>query len=146
MEVSGWINVWLKSVEESFHITITAACSADEFSVTSLFIVPGKQFNRAFVYHLCLPNAAIKKSPKGFTNSSVLIQWLLNFEQNIHGFVRMSIVLVYGGYGSHYSPNIVAKSIELKFIIILLPENSTHLILPLDISIFKPFKQFLKYS
>ena len=40
--VTGSKNVWLKSVEASFHMTIVSCVSANGFSVPPLFILPGQ--------------------------------------------------------------------------------------------------------
>ena len=51
---------------------------------------------------------------------------------------------MYDGYGSHYDDEIIQKAISLKIILVLLPANATHLVQPLDVAIFKPFKTYLK--
>ena len=68
----------------------------------------------------------------------MLIKWILHFEQNIPVFVKIPIVLVYKGCENHYSTYIMTKSMVLEIILILLPEDSTHLVHPLDIVIFTP--------
>ena len=65
-----------------------------------MFIVTSKLLNRLVVYKCCLPNATITTVPKGSMNASVFIKWLLHFEQNIPGCVKIPIVILYGGYGS----------------------------------------------
>ena len=54
------------------------------------------------------------------------------------------IVLYYGGYGGHYFLDNVTRYIELKATLVVLSENLSHLIYPLDIAIFKTFKTFFK--
>ena len=61
-------------------------------------------------------------------------------------YVKRPIVLVYDVYVSHYNMDTVEKSIKLIIILVLLPSKSTHLIQPLDISVFKPFKTELKHQ
>ena len=58
--------------------------------------------------------------------------------------VNRPIVLVYDGYGSHYNTDIVERAINLRIILVLLPSNSTHLIHPLEILVFKPVNKELK--
>ena len=79
-------------------------------------------------------------------NSNVFIKWLDHFSSNVSSHVNRHIDLVYDGYGSHYNTDIVEKAIELRIILVLLPSNSNHLIQPLDILVFKPFKTELKHQ
>ena len=54
------------------------------------------------------------------------------------------IFLVCDGCASHYNGEIVKKSVELKFILVILRSNATHLIHPLYMAVFKPFKLVLR--
>ena len=142
--VHGSKNVWSKTVEAHSHLTIAACVSGIGFVVPPLFIVPGKRLNRDLMDACEIHGSTICTAPKGFMNSSVFLRWLEHFERTVPGSVKRPLVLVYDGYGSHYNDEIVAKAIQLQIILVLLPANSTHLIQPLDISVFKPFKTVLK--
>ena len=39
---------------------------------------------------------------------------------------------------------LLKTAVEIKLILVLLPANATHLIQPLDIAVFKPFKSVFK--
>ena len=77
-------------------------------------------------------------------NSNTFIKWLDHFSLNFPSHVKRPIVIVYNVYVSHYDTDIVEKLIGLRIILALLPSNSTNLIKPLDISVFKPFRMELK--
>ena len=47
--VTGSKNVWSKSVEASFHMTIVACVAANVLSIPPLFIIPGQQLNRTIM-------------------------------------------------------------------------------------------------
>ena len=79
-------------------------------------------------------------------NSNIFIKWLDRFSSNVPSHVKRRIALVYYNYGIHSNTDIVEKLIKLKIILVLMPSNSTHLIQPLDISVFKPFKTELKHQ
>ena len=140
----GSSNVWSKEIEANFHLTTVACAAANGFIVPPLFIVPGQRLSRCTMDACMVPEACITTAPKGFMNSSIFIMWLEHFERQVPGSVRRPLVLVYDGYGSHYNNEIVNKAIELRVILVLLPANATHLIQPLDIAVFKPFKSVLK--
>jgi hypothetical protein len=142
--IHGSKNVWSKSVEASFHLTIVACVGADGFVVPPLFVLPGQRVNRDILNECSIDGSTVSVAPKGFMNGRLFLSWLEHFERSIPVSVIRPVVLVYDGYSSHYNDEIVWKAIELKIILVLLPANSTHLIQPLDIAVFKPFKTILK--
>ena len=142
-----WIkNVWSKSVEASFHMTIVSCVDANGVSVPPIFIIPGQQLNHSTMYQCSVIGSTATVAPKGFMNSNIFIKWLDHFSSNVPSYVKRHIFLVYNGYGSHYNTNIVEKSIGLRIIFVLLPYNSTHLIQTLEILVFKPFKTELNHQ
>ena len=52
--------------------------------------------------------------------------------------------MVYDGCASHYNDKISKKAVDIKFILVLFPAKTTHLIQPSYISVFKPFKSVLR--
>ena len=141
---SGSKNVWSKSIETNSHVTFVACASASGFVIPPLIILQGKRLNRDVMDEMKVPNARVTTSPKGFINESIFYNWLTHFSSNIPEDVKRPVVLIYDGYGSHYNEKIISKSIELGIILVLLPANATHLVQPLDVAVFKPFKTVLK--
>jgi hypothetical protein len=76
--------------------------------------------------------------------SAIFLRWLDHFASSLPPGTKRQVMLVYDGYGDHYNDEIVSKSIEVGVILVLLPANATHLVQPLDVSVFKPFKTVLK--
>ena len=113
VEFLGLRKTWYNIAEASFHSTMNTAWYVDGFFVPPLFIVASHILKRAVMDKFCVTNVTIISAPKGFTNPYMLIKWLLYLEQNIPRCVKRPILLVYGGYGSHYSSNIVAKFIYI---------------------------------
>ena len=52
--------------------------------------------------------------------------------------------MVYDGCASHYNDKIVKKTVDIKVIFFILPDNATHLIQSLYIAVFKPFMLVLR--
>ena len=128
-----WIkNVWSKSVEASFHMTIVDCVSSNGFPVPPLFVLLCQQLNHASIYHCSITIITETVDTKGLTNSNIFIKWLDHFSSNVLSHVGRPIALVYNDYGSHYNTDHVEKLIELRIILVLLPSNSTHLIQPLN--------------
>ena len=144
--VTGSKNVRSESVEVSFHMTIVACVAANRFSAPPIFILPGKLLNRITMYQCSITGITSTVAPKGLMNFNIFIKWLDHFSSNVPRHVKRPIVLVYDGYVGHYNTDIKEKAIKLRIILILLPSNSTHIIQPLYISAFKPFKTESKHQ
>ena len=71
-------------------------------------------------------------------------KWLCHFHSAVLESTKRPLILVYDGYSSHFNEMIVSKAISLKIILVLLPSNATHLVQPLDIAVFRPFKMIMK--
>ena len=142
--VAGSKNVWSKSVEASFHLTIASCAGSNGFVVPSMFIVPGKRLNCDVMDGCSIDNSTISVASKGFMAAKLFLKWLLHFENQVSGTVNIPLVLVYDGYGNQFNDEIVKKVIEINTILVLLPENVTYLIQTLDIVFFKPFQTVLK--
>ena len=144
--VTGLKNVLLKILEASFHMTIVACVSANGFYVPPLFIIPDQRLNSAIMDQCSINASTVTVSTKGFMNSNIFIKLLDHFSSNVPSHVKQPIALVYNGYGIHYNTDMVEKAIKLIIIFVLLTSNSTHLIQPFDISVFKPFKTESKHQ
>ena len=127
-------------------MTIVACVSSIGFTVTPLFVLLCQQLNHSSIDHCSITIITETVDTKGLMNSNIFIKWLDHFSSNVLSHVGRPIALVYNGYGSQYNTDHVEKWIELRIILVLLPSNSTHLIQPLDISVFKPFKTESKHQ
>ena len=85
--ITGSKNMWSKSVEASFHMTIVACVAATGFVVPPLFIVPGQRLNQDTMDACSIPGSTMTVASKGFMNAKIFIQWLMHFECNVPGDV-----------------------------------------------------------
>nr|CCA22415.1 hypothetical protein BRAFLDRAFT_67089 [Albugo laibachii Nc14] len=93
-----------------------------------------------------IPGATVAIAPKAFMNQAIFVKWLKHFAASVPSSVIRPLLLIYDDCASHYSKRIVEKAIEMKIILLLLPPNSTHILQPLDVSVFNPFKTSLRRS
>ena len=92
-----------------------------------------------------IAGGAVTVAPKGFMNASLFEKWLHHFHLTVPETTKRPLILVHDGYSSHFNKDIVTKAISLNIILVLLPSNATHLMQPLDIAVFKPFKTIMKH-
>nr|CCA26624.1 AlNc14C396G11326 [Albugo laibachii Nc14] len=79
-------------------------------------------------------------------NLVIFVKWLEHFAASVPSRVTPSLLLTYDRCARHYSMIIVEKAIEIQIIQLLLPPNSTQILQPLDVSLFKTFKTSLRRS
>ncbi|RQM23775.1 hypothetical protein B5M09_003798 [Aphanomyces astaci] len=54
------------------------------------------------------------------------------------------ILLILDGCFSHYSTYIYDEAARVSILLVFLPANSTHMFQPLDVTVFRPFKQAIR--
>ena len=102
-------NVWSKSVEVSFHMTIVAGFVANGISVSPLKLLPGQPLKCATMDQFSITGRTAKVAPKILTKSNIFIKCLDPFSSNVPSHVKWPIALVNGGYGSHNNTDIMEK-------------------------------------
>ena len=125
-------------------MTIVVCVAAYRFSIHPPFIIPGQRLNCATMDQCSITGITATVAHKGFISSNIFIKWLDHFSSNLPSHVKRPIFLVFGGCDSHYNTDIVEKLIKLRIILVFLPFNSTDLIQPLEILVFKLFNTELK--
>ena len=80
-------------------------------------------------------------SESGWMSDIVFENW---FASSFVPFVsekREPVVLTFDGHGSHLTYRTIVKAMEENIIIVCLPPNTSRALQPLDVSVFKPFKE-----
>jgi hypothetical protein len=84
--------------------------------------------------------AAVTTSESGFMNAALFEEWMSFFAGSIPTNVRRPLLLILDGCGSHYSSRIVYAAERLQIMLVFLPPNATHLLQPLDVTVFATLK------
>ncbi|KAE9007021.1 hypothetical protein PR003_g17921 [Phytophthora rubi] len=132
-------NVWRKETKSSFHMTVAGAVSAAGPEVPPITIVPGVRLFMKDIADLTIERAAITGPPKGFSNSKILPQWLVFFGDNI-AHLPKPVVLIVDNSATHISEEAAQICVEYGIMLVGLPATATRLFQPLDVALFKPFK------
>lgn len=72
--------------------------------------------------------------------SARIIRSLRYFLDAVFNAVHRPLILVYEGCSIHYNGEIVRDAVPIKVILVPLPASSVHLLQPLDVAVFEPFK------
>ena len=126
-------------------MTFVVCVSADKYVAPPLLIIPVKRLNMGVLECCDIECDHIITAPKGFISSTLFLKCIKLFSNYVPDSFAHLFILVYDCCFSHYNDKIVKKSFDLKGILVILPANATHLIQPLDIAVFLPFKTLLKH-
>jgi len=121
--------------------TVIACCSATGQSVPPYFVFKGKRFSDDLL-NGALPGTGACMSEKGWSNSEVFHKYITeHISKHIPGGLGHEYTLImYDGATSHFSPSLIQWALQSKVVLMVLPAHSSHLLQPLDVGIFKPFK------
>lgn len=88
----------------------------------------------------------IGRSDSGWMVSSTFFEYISNgfFNWLVNNKIKLPVILFLDGHKSHLSMELANFCAENQIIIYCLPPNSTHIIQPCDVAIFKPLKLYWK--
>ncbi|OWZ10424.1 hypothetical protein PHMEG_00016721 [Phytophthora megakarya] len=141
--VRGSANVWRKETKPNFHMTVVGAVSAAGTAVSPILIVPGVRLFKEDVAALTIKDAAITRAPKGFSNTKISMEWLRFFGEHVTN-LKKPVVLSVDNSTTHIGPEAVETCVEYRIMLVTLPANATPLFQPLNVAIFKPYKDTIK--
>lgn len=136
-------NVWLKATEDSFHITISVWIAADGFVILLLFLLLGKQLPHNTLDKGQIDGAKVTTMQKGHMTANCFKLFLHHLDNSVPAAINRPLLLIYDGFSGHYNNDIANKCSHLHIIPIFLPSNSTDLLQPLDVAVFKNLKYYL---
>lgn len=139
--IRGSPNVHTSSPETSFHLSFVAAVAACGFAVPPLVIVPGTRVPRTILNECAVDGAAIATAAKGFISGDIFLKWIDHFTSSAPAFVPLPTLLICDGYSSHIRLDTVERCERSQVLQVCLPPNAMHLVQPLDVAVFRPFKR-----
>lgn len=139
----GSKSVWRKDITANFHLSVVACGSASGRVVPPLFIFPGMRVERDLMSGCGIEGARVTCSASGFIKKVIFVKWVEMFAKSVPSAVKCPLLLIFDGYLSHLSIDLIDKGEELGIMFVCLLANATHLIQPIDIAVFprtrKPF-------
>lgn len=127
---------------EKESITVLSNVCADGKIAPTMIVFPGMRLPQGI--KLSVPDSwAISRSEKGWMNGEVFFEYVANIfypwllEQN----TNFPIVLFLDGHSSHLTYHLSKFCSDKQIVLVALYPNSTHVLQPLDVAIFKPLKQ-----
>ena len=137
--------LYTPSPENKTSITIIEAVSASGKVTPPVLIIPGKVHMESWYHESLSGTERILLSESGYTNDQLAIEWLQHFIHHT-GSSRDSDpkVLLLDSHTSHCTPEFSLLAAENNIHIYAFPSHLTHVLQPLDVGVFQPYKHWHK--
>jgi hypothetical protein len=126
-------------------LSVLVSINAAGFSIPSFYIFREKRFGQNYIQQ-CGVGATMAMQLKAWMTSYLFGAWVLHFIELVRESGSISQehhhLLILDGHISHVSMEVVQVARRAGLDLLTLPSHTSHALQPLDVSIFKPFKQF----
>nr|CCA15761.1 PREDICTED: similar to AGAP001049PA putative [Albugo laibachii Nc14] len=85
--------------------------------------------------------AAITTIAKGFINGNIFLKWIDHFTSSVPSYVPRPMLLICDECSPHVRLDTVERCERSQVLLVCLQPNATHLVQPLDVTVFHPFKR-----
>jgi hypothetical protein len=126
-------------------ITAIECISASGAALPPLIIFKAKHTNTAWIPANTPQDWRFSTSISGWTSDSHAYEWLTTvFEPSTRpADPTQHRLLIMDGHGSHITANVIAFCMEHAIDLLILPPHTSHVLQPLDVSVFAPLKRAL---
>jgi hypothetical protein len=120
-------------------VTVIESIGTNNYVVPPFVIFKGKIIQQSWVDAATDPQMAIAVGENGWTDQELAVKWLKHFDKYTADLTQeMSRLLILDGHSSHTSLEFIQYCEYHQIIPLCLPPHATHLLQPLDVSIFGP--------
>ena len=126
---------------ERQHFTVVLACQANGKKIRPLVIFKRKNIPK----ETFPPGVVVKVHPKGWMDKALIKVWLDEvFMRRPSGLLKPRSLLVWDMFRAHCCDSVTEKLKEYRTRQAVIPGGCTSVLQPLDVSINKPFKTYLR--
>lgn len=138
---------YLASDMDRESLTIIEAISASGQYIPAYVIFQAKTHLASTFRTELDPSTVFNTSEKGFTTDIIALDWIEHFNKRTKASQRgEDRMLLIDRHGSHGTEDFVNYCVENKIVLLMLPAHLTHLLQPLDLKVFQPYKHFHRAS
>jgi len=140
---NGVTELYTASPENRTSITIIEAVSAVGKVTPPVLIIPGKVHMESWYHESLQGTELILLSESGFSNDQLAMKWLEHFITHTEStsYSENKLLLV-DSHPSHLTPAFTIRANECNILIYAFPSHLTHILQPLDVGIFQPYKHW----
>jgi len=139
--------MYVAFAEDRKSVTLVETVCADGSTIPPVIIVQGKQHMESWYSENLTGKERILLSNTGFTNIELAQIYLDHFIEHIkdkHGTGHPPIVLLMDQHGSHMHKDLIIKATTNNIHLYPFPGHLTHILQPLDVGVFQPYKHWHK--
>lgn len=125
--------------------TAIEAISAGGCVIPLFLILSGRTHSSSWYQeHVNLhPQSRVAVVETGYSNDELALEWIQHFnEHSRKGQLGAKRLLIVDGHGSHHTAQFIQYCDDNNIIPFGMPSNLTHLLQPLDVCIFQPYKHY----
>ena len=124
--------------------TLIAGSSASGQVIPPYIVLPGARVSQD-LYGGTTPGTTLTCSKNGWSNGEIFEDYMKShFAQNVPGFGQEWLLVLFDGHKSHTGLRIIDWAKQNKIVLFLLPPHSSWKTQPLDVGLFRPFKQIFR--
>ncbi len=125
------------------YVTVVQCVSAGKKTLPPFVILPGKNIMEAWVINTdMLDDYSLAVSDSGYSNDALCFHWLKHFDtHSARSQVGEYCMLIMDGCGSHCTLDFNDYCEQHKIVSFCLPLHSTQLLQPLDVVLFRSYKE-----
>lgn len=128
----------------NFHLSVVACVNASGHVIPPLSILPGQRLSCHIMSECNISGARVVSAATGFINRAVFVKWVQFFSNSVPPTVKRPLLLLFDGYLSHLSIELIQADETLGIRFVCLPANATHLIQSMDITVFSPYMKKIR--
>ena len=134
----------LTSYERGKNVTVVSAMNAAGHHVPPAFIFPRKRLSPQLLNDKPACSVAyVNETGSGWMTKEVFVQYMKHFQQHVKSSKESPTLLIVDGHKSHTQSLEAIKFANQHGIVMLsLPPHTSHLLQPLDVGFFGPFKRY----
>ena len=136
----GIKNVYRMTVDSHEQVTVLGTACANGELLKPMVILPG--LNPSFnLEGVNAEDFILGSSPNGWISADTFFGWLSNyFYKNLQNKVQFPVLLLIDGHTSHINVSVSDFCRDKNIILFCFPAHASHLIQPLDVTVYGPLK------
>ncbi|EFX70829.1 hypothetical protein DAPPUDRAFT_60856, partial [Daphnia pulex] len=131
----------ITSGERGTLVTVCLAVSATGTSIPPYFVFPRVHFKEYFLNGAPLGSVG-SANKSGWMSDKDFVLFMKHFIQNVRPSKENEVVLFFDNHSSHLSIEVLNLAKDNGVVMITFPPHCSHLLQPLDRSVFGPFKRY----
>jgi hypothetical protein len=121
--------------------------NASRQAIPGFYIFRGKRIWQNYIKH-CEAGATMAMQPRSWMTSCLFSAWISYFLECVRRlggiFLELCHLLILDGHNSHMTLEVVMEARRVGLDLLTLPSHTSDALQPLDVSVFKPYKQHFR--